>query len=206
MKMGIPPEWIPESLVGYDHSGTYLFAGNFPVEIADHGEYHFRNFRKKLSVVEEEHSHGIREGEGELSVRKTQQDFLIQVFGKEKCSLLATGGTQIKPLTGEGTEIVVTTVRITAADTGYPLPVVAAGEKVLAHRLDPFEAKLTECIGVLLIILAAEIGEMMLEDLMEGVSSPRKIIGLLLFQYGSILYTHIEYYCENGTDASGKIK
>jgi len=33
-----------------------------------------------------------------------------------------------------------------------------------------------------------------------------KILGLLLFQHGIFLYTHIEYYCENGTDASEKIK
>ena len=97
-------------------------------------------------------------------------------------------------------------VRVSAADTGYPLPVVAAGKKVLSNCLDPFEAKLPECIGILLIIPAAEIGEMTLEYLMEGVSSPRKVFGLLFFQYGSILYTHIEYYCEKGTGASEKIK
>jgi hypothetical protein len=66
---------------------------------------------------------------------------------------------QIKPLTGEGAEIVVSAVRISAADTGYTLPVSAAGEKVLAGRLDPFEAKPPECIGILLIIQAAEINE-----------------------------------------------
>ena len=86
-----------------------------------------------------------------------------------------------------------TAVRISAADTGYPLPVVSAGEKVLSDPLDPFEAKLPEFISIILIIPAAEIGEMTLEDLMEDISSPWKVIGLLLFQYGSILYTHIEY-------------
>jgi hypothetical protein len=86
------------------------------------------------------------------------------------------------------------------------LPVFAAGEKVLAHRLDPFEAKLPECISIFLIIPAAEIGEMTLEDLVEGVSSSGKVPGLLFFTYGSILYTHIEYYCKNGTGASGNIK
>ena len=95
-----------------------------------------------------------------------------------------------------------TTVRITTAYAGYTLPVVTAGEKVLSNRLDPFETKLPECIGIILIIPAAEIGEMTVEDLMEGVSSPRKVFGLLLFQYGSILYTHIEYYCENVRFAS----
>ena len=38
--MGIPPEHITESLMSYDHPGVYLFTGNVPVEIADHGEYH----------------------------------------------------------------------------------------------------------------------------------------------------------------------
>ena len=110
----------------------------------------------------EEHPQGLRKGENELTMRKTQQYFLIQVFGKEESSLLAAGGTQVKPLAGEGAEIVVTAVRISAADTGYPLPVIAAGEKVLSNRLDPFETKLPECIGIFLIITAAEIGEMML--------------------------------------------
>ena len=45
-----------------------------------------------------------------------------------------------------------TAFEIAAAYTGYTLPVIAAGEKVLAHRLDPFETKLPECIGILLII------------------------------------------------------
>lgn len=97
-------------------------------------------------------------------------------------------------------------VRIAAADAGYSLPVVTAGEKVFSNSLDPFEAKLPEIIGILLIIPATEIGEMTLKDLVEGVSSPRKVLGLLLFQYGSILYAHIKYYCENGTDASEKTK
>jgi len=44
------------------------------VEIADHGEYHFRNFHEKLSAVAEKHPQGFREGEDELSMRKTQQD------------------------------------------------------------------------------------------------------------------------------------
>ena len=95
-----------------------------------------------------------------------------------------------------------TAVRIATADAAYTLPVVAAGKKVLSNCLDPFEAKLPECIGILIIITAAEIGEMTLEDLMEGVSSQRKVLGLLLFMYGSILYTHIEYYCENVRFAS----
>ena len=83
MEMGITPKHISKSLVCYDHSSAYFFTGNLPIEIADHGEYHFRNFREKLSVVAEEHPQGFQEGEYKLSMRKTQQDFLIQVFGKE---------------------------------------------------------------------------------------------------------------------------
>jgi hypothetical protein len=124
------------------------------------------------------------------------------VFGKEECPFLTAGGAKIKPLAGERTKVIVTAFRVSAADTGYPLPVIAASEKVLAYRLYPFETKLPECIGILLIIPAAEIGKMTLEDLMEGVSSPRKVFGFLLFQYGSILNTHIEYYCENVRFAS----
>jgi hypothetical protein len=130
-------------------------------------------------------------------MRKTEEYFLIYVFGKKKGPFLTAGGTQIKPLAGKRPKIIMPAVRIAAADTGYPLPVIAAGEKVLTNSLDPFEAKLPECIGILLIIPTAEIAEMTLENLMECVSSPRKVLGLLFFQYGSILYAHIEYYCEN---------
>lgn len=38
--------------------------------------------------------------------------------------------------------------------------------KVLAYRLDPFEAEPAECICILLIIPAAEIDEMTLKDRM----------------------------------------
>ena len=150
----------------------------------------------------EEHPQGFRECKDELSIGKVQQDFLIQVFGKEERPLLTTGGAQIKSLTGEGAEIVVTAVRIAAADTGYPLSVVTAGEKVLSNSLDPFETKLPECIGILLIIPAEEIGEMTLEDLMEGVSSPRKVSTGLCVLYGALRYSHILNYRERGESAS----
>jgi hypothetical protein len=96
-------------------------------------------------------------------------------------------GTQIKPLAGEGAEIVVTAVRIAAADAGYPLPVIAAGEKMFADRPYPFEAELPVCVGILLIISTEEIGKMPLEDSVKGVSSPRKVLRLLIFLYISIL-------------------
>jgi len=71
---------------------------------------------------------------------------------------------------------------------------VTIAKKVLPNRLDPFEAEFLECISILLIIPAAEIGEMPLEDRIEGIFSQWKLFNLLVFQYGSILYTHIEYY------------
>jgi len=75
--------------MGNNHSGVYFTTGNCPVEIADHGEYHFRNFCEELSVVAEEHPQGFRECKDELTMWKTEEYFLIDVFGKEKCSLLA---------------------------------------------------------------------------------------------------------------------
>jgi hypothetical protein len=60
--MGIPSEHITESLTSYDHSGAYLFTGNFPVEIADHGKYYFRYFREKSSVVAEEYPQRFKKG------------------------------------------------------------------------------------------------------------------------------------------------
>ena len=65
-----------------------------------------------------------------------------------------------------------TAVRIAAADAGYTFPVVTAGEKVLSKCLDPFEAKLPECISIFIIFLSAGIEKMTFEDLMEESSSP----------------------------------
>ena len=50
----------------------------------------------------EEHPQDFWKGDDELSMRKMQQDFLIMVFGKEKCFLLAVEGTKIKPLHEKG--------------------------------------------------------------------------------------------------------
>jgi hypothetical protein len=84
-------------------------------------------------------------------------------------------------------QIVVTAVRVTATNTGYTLPVIAAGEKVFSNCLDPFEAKLPVCVGILLIISTEEIDKMPPEDSVKGVSSPRKVLRLLVFLYRSIL-------------------
>jgi len=100
-------------------------------------------------------------------------------------------GTQIKPLAGKRPKIIMPAVRISAADTGYTFPVIAAGEKMFADRPDPFEAELPECIGILLIIPAEEIGKMSLEDLMESVSSPRHVSTGLFMWYGPLRYSHI---------------
>jgi hypothetical protein len=63
---------------------------------------------------------------------------------------------------------------------------LAAGEKMFADRPDPFEAELPVCVGIL-IISTEEIGKMPLEDSVKGVSSPRKVLRLLVFLYRSIL-------------------
>jgi len=49
------------------------------------------------------------------------------------------------------------------------LTVIAAGKTVFADRLVPFKAELPICIGTFLLIPVAVIGEMPLENRMEGV-------------------------------------
>ena len=71
-------------------------------------------------------------------MRKTEEYFLIDVFGKEESPFLTAGGAKIKPLAGKRPKIIMPAVRIAAADTGYPLPVIAASEKVISNCLDPF--------------------------------------------------------------------
>jgi hypothetical protein len=85
--------------MSYDHAGAYLFTGNFPVEIADHGEYYLQNFREKPSVVAKGHPQGFWKSEDELSMGKAEEYFLTQMLGEEESPFLTAGGTQIKPLT-----------------------------------------------------------------------------------------------------------
>jgi hypothetical protein len=119
------------------------------------------------------------------------------MFGKEERSFLTAGRTQIKPLAGEGAEVVVAAVRVAAAYMGYALSVIAAGEKVFADCLYSFEAELPVCAGIIFLIAAAKIGKMPIEYPMEAISSPGDVPGLLLSLCGNILYTHIEYKCKN---------
>jgi hypothetical protein len=86
----------------------------------------------------EEHPQSFWECKDELTMRKMEEYFLIDVFGKKKGPFLTAGGTKIKPLAGKRPKIIIPAVRITAADTGYSLPVVTAGEKVFSNSLDPF--------------------------------------------------------------------
>ena len=97
----------------------------------------------------------------------------------------------MKPLAGEGAEVIVPTLGVVAAYTGYALPVIATGEKVFADLLYPLEAELPVCAGIYILISVAEIMKMLLEDRMQRVPAPWKVLGSLFSQCGSALYTHI---------------
>ena len=101
-----------------DHPGAYVFSGNFPVKIHDHGEYNLWNHREKLSIVTEEHRQGRRKCKNELAMRKAQDHFLLKMFGKEERPFLTARRAKIKPFAGEGAEVVVTAVGVAAAYTG----------------------------------------------------------------------------------------
>lgn len=155
--------------------------------------FHFRDFRKKLSVAAEEYPLSLRESKHELSMRKIQKNFLIKVFGKKERPFSAAGEATIESLAGDRAEIVVTTVRISATNTGYSPSIIAAGKNVLGNCPDSLQAEFHVCAGICLITSAVEIVEMSPKNNKQSVSSPREVPGFLFSLCEIVLYIHRKY-------------
>ena len=109
------------------------------------------------------------DGENELPVRELEEELLVEVFGKQKGSLLRAGRTEIKALTRKGAEVFQTACGIGALNTGDALGVVAAAFESVHHSGDPFQAELAVVLCVERVVGLGEILEMIVEDTREGI-------------------------------------
>ena len=80
-------------------------------------------------------------------------------------------GTQEEALAGKRPEVVVPTFRVGITEPGHALKMVPAGTNPLTELLDALKTEYAVGVGVLLIILCAEVGEMPFKDGMQLVTT-----------------------------------
>ena len=97
------------------------------------------------------------------------------MLGKEDGPFAAAGRTKVEALAGKRPEVVVSTFRVGTTDTRDALKVVATGAKPPAELLDTLKAVPAVGGGVLLIVLPAEIIEVLIEDGMQVVPTARHV-------------------------------
>ena len=116
-----------------------------------------------------------KKGEDELPVGQGQQEPILHILRKQEGPFLRAGGTEVKRLTTERTEVFVLAVRIGALDTGDALGVVTAENELLHHLGDALDAEPTVNDRVLVFVLIGEALKMLLEQKLENVDSSRLI-------------------------------
>lgn len=119
----------------------------------------------------EEGAERLGHGEDELAMGELEQNLVGQMLGKENRALSTARWTQIETLAGEGPEIVMPAVGIRTPDPRHPLEIVATGTKPLPDLLDTLKAIPTVGGSVLLIVLGAEVVEVVFEYGMQLVAA-----------------------------------
>jgi hypothetical protein len=120
-----------------------------------------------------------------LPVREGEQELLVEVFGKQKGSLLGAGRAKavqlpalgIESFAGKRTKILEAAFGIAALDTSDAFYVVAAAFKPFRHMGDTFQAELAVVLGVEGVVGIGESGEMVVEDKAQDICPPRNIGG-----------------------------
>lgn len=109
-------------------------------------------------------------------MRQFKKDLVGQMLGKEDRPLPAARWTQVETLAREWPEVVMPAFGVRAADARDALEIVATGAKPLPDLLDTLKAIPAVSGGVLLIVLPAEIIEVLLEDGMELVAAVGNVL------------------------------
>ena len=120
----------------------------------------------------EEDSQSFGEGEDELPMGQPQQQPFAEVFGKKKRTPLRARRTEVKPLTTEGTKVIVATVRIGAADAGDAVGVIATGDEAFGDLLDALESELPVLLSVALVVGVDKGREVLDEQVLQQILSP----------------------------------
>ena len=90
------------------------------------------------------------------------EKYLIGRMLREQNGSLATaGGTQVEALAGKRPEALMATVRVGTADPRHTLQIVAARREPVTELLDALKAEHAVGGGVFLVILLAEVGEVL---------------------------------------------
>jgi hypothetical protein len=168
--MRVEAEHVTKRLVRYDHAGEKLSAGGFVVELPHHIVDHARHLGEQAAIVTEEGAERLRHGEDELAMGELAQNLVGQMLGKENRALSTAGWTQVDALARKRPRVIMAAVGIRTADTSHAVEIVATVTKPLSDLLDTLKAIPTVGGGVLLIILGAEVGEVVFEYGMQLVA------------------------------------
>jgi hypothetical protein len=137
VKVRVEARELPRGGIGNDRRAVDLAFGGRVVKLSDHRLDVTGDFPIEGTVVTEETSQDLGEGEDHLPVRKAQQQALVHVLSKQQGAFLGTGWAEVEDLTAKGTEELGPAIRVGAADAGHALGIVAALEKALDGFGDP---------------------------------------------------------------------
>gem|GEM_PF-4187099 len=98
------------------------------------------------------------------------------MLGEQDGPFSTTRGAQVESLAREGTEVVMATLGVGAADTRDALEIVTAGAKPLPDVLNTLKAIPAVGGGVLLLVPGAEVAEVPLEDGMQVVPTAGNVL------------------------------
>ena len=131
VEMGIESDEVSRRGVG-DHRGTLdPPAGSLAGEALDHAVDEAADLTEEVAVVAEEDAQHLGDCENHLPVRKAKQELLVHVLAEQQGALLRAGGTHMKDLAAEGSEVVRFTFRIGALDPRDALRVVPTVQEAL---------------------------------------------------------------------------
>ena len=97
------------------------------------------------------------------------------VLREQKSPFLRAGGTEVKRLAAERTEVFILAIRIGTLDTGDTLGVVPAENKLLNHLGDALDTESAIDDRVLVFVLIGEALKMLFEQNLEVIDSARLI-------------------------------
>jgi hypothetical protein len=167
--------YVSKGLVRDDHARTQWSAGRLSVELIDDTVGEPRNSGKEAPIVAKEQPECFRHRENELAMRQIEQELLCQMLGKEDCPFSTTGWAEIETLARERPEVIVSALGVGTANPRHALEIVAARRESLAELPDALKTIPAVGCGVLLIVVLAEIIEVLLEDGMQIVPTARHV-------------------------------
>ena len=98
--MGVPAEHVAERLVRDDPTGEETHTGGLAIKVAEQAIDQPGYLGEQTAIVTEERAERFRHGEGELSVRETEENLGRHMLGEQDRTFAATGWTEVETLAG----------------------------------------------------------------------------------------------------------